>query len=37
MDLVFPGVCCQLNFSGAGEWEKAAILASVEQSSFLSD
>jgi hypothetical protein len=26
----FPGMCCQLNFSGAGERKKAAILAEME-------
>lgn len=37
MELVFPGMCCQLNFSGAGEWKKATILAAMEQSSFIPD
>lgn len=37
MDLVFPGVCCQLKFSGAGEWKKAAILAATEQCPLVSD
>lgn len=37
MDLVLPGVCCQLKFSGAGEWKKGAILAATEQRSLVSD